>query len=634
MPAASFDRFCDQGAPIRESALTGETALARDLASIELWERSIARSRHRRHLREVGRRTRRRRKGISLAMSAALAGGSVFPQAVGVASAESGSGNVGEASGSATGQAGTFRALLQAGNQGPLVAAVQQRLNNVLPFSHLAVDGVYGPLTRGAVAAFQLRHGLGATGALDARTWATLFDAPVLVLGSARKGNGSASVSLRGGRAHRRQHAAWARRIGTHGRSSTAAGSGVPATGPGGGGLSQSSPPTTEPSTPTITAVLPSGGAPVSSGAAPTLHSAAPTQASTYVLAGGVALPLPRQYIVNGSVDQGVDYSAPGGTPEYAMGSGVIIGEGISGFGPNAPILKITSGPLTGLEVYYGHAGPDLVRVGEHVSAGQQITEVGDGIVGISTGPHLEIGFYPTGSMGSGSRMLSVIDSLLKEHPTGRVWGNNVIHARRDSTARASVSRTAEAPAPSGGAALTSAAAPASTSAQASAPAQPSASAQPSTPTATAAPSPTPTPAAGTPAPTAATAVGAPPSTPVTAPASTPAPATPQASPPTTATTSTPTSAPAPAPAAVPATATATATAPTPAAAPATTATTPTTTTATTPTTPATTTPTTTTATTPTTTTATTPTTTVTTTTAPTPAQTIPAGTTPTAPAS
>jgi len=110
-----------------------------------------------------------------------------------------------------------------------------------------------------------------------------------------------------------------------------------------------------------------------------------------------VALPLPRQYLGGGYVDQGVDYSAPGGTPLFAMGDGVVLQEGIGGFGPDAIVLKITSGPLAGRIIYYGHSGSDLVRVGDHVRAGQQISIVGYGIVGISTGPHLEIGLTPPG---------------------------------------------------------------------------------------------------------------------------------------------------------------------------------------------------------------------------------------------
>lgn len=98
------------------------------------------------------------------------------------------------------------------------------------------------------------------------------------------------------------------------------------------------------------------------------------------------------------SLDQGVDIAAPANTPELAVGSGTIVREGISGFGPNAPVLKLDQ-PINGLDyVYYGHAGPDLVKVGQHVTAGQQITSVGAGIVGISTGPHLELGLSATPS--------------------------------------------------------------------------------------------------------------------------------------------------------------------------------------------------------------------------------------------
>ncbi|HSO98881.1 MAG TPA: M23 family metallopeptidase, partial [Solirubrobacteraceae bacterium] len=194
------------------------------------------------------------------------------------------------------------------------------------------------------------------------------------------------------------------------------------------------------------------------------------------MLANGVALPMPRGYIVGAYVDQGVDYSAPGGTPLYAMGDGVIIGEGISGFGPNAPILQITSGPLKGLEVYYGHAGSDLVSVGQHVSAGQQISHVGYGIVGISTGPHLEIGFYPPGPRGSGSKMLGVINALLHQHPTGRVWGATA-SATRVSADLGATSSSAQAQA-ARSASVTSSHASSATGAEQPAPAAPATAAQ------------------------------------------------------------------------------------------------------------------------------------------------------------
>ncbi len=63
---------------------------------------------------------------------------------------------------------------------------------------------------------------------------------------------------------------------------------------------------------------------------------------------------------------------------------------GIGGFGAWAPVLHLDDGRY----VYYGHAGPgNAVAIGTHVGAGQVIGEVGAGIVGISSGPHLEIGF-------------------------------------------------------------------------------------------------------------------------------------------------------------------------------------------------------------------------------------------------
>lgn len=148
--------------------------------------------------------------------------------------------------------------------------------------------------------------------------------------------------------------------------------------------------------------------------AARAAQATSPSGAAPVSSAGGFTFPLPKRAASAPSAwspDDGVDIAAVGDTPEYAVCSGTIVLHGIGGFGPWAPVLHCDS-PIDGYSyVYYGHAGPEnQLPVGTHVGAGQVMSSIGPGIVGISTGPHLEIGFAdssggPIGPSSAGTMM-------------------------------------------------------------------------------------------------------------------------------------------------------------------------------------------------------------------------------------
>ena len=86
-----------------------------------------------------------------------------------------------------------------------------------------------------------------------------------------------------------------------------------------------------------------------------------------------------------GRSHNGIDIAAPIGTPIHAPLPGEVIASGpASGFGMWVRV-RHDDGTVT----TYGHVNRSLVRVGEQVTAGEEIAEVGNR--GRSTGPHLHM---------------------------------------------------------------------------------------------------------------------------------------------------------------------------------------------------------------------------------------------------
>ncbi|PZS21244.1 MAG: hypothetical protein DLM54_04595 [Acidimicrobiales bacterium] len=122
-----------------------------------------------------------------------------------------------------------------------------------------------------------------------------------------------------------------------------------------------------------------------------------------------------------GRTDQGVDIeTAPVGAAVYSMTDGVVIATpangpvgSATGFGPKYCVIQVTNGSLAGKAIYYGHAYPCSVNVNDHVKAGQRISTLVH-VIGPPGQGHIEIGFWPLGSMSAGAPMRTVIIALGK----------------------------------------------------------------------------------------------------------------------------------------------------------------------------------------------------------------------------
>ncbi|HEX5385107.1 MAG TPA: M23 family metallopeptidase [Gemmatimonadales bacterium] len=88
---------------------------------------------------------------------------------------------------------------------------------------------------------------------------------------------------------------------------------------------------------------------------------------------------------------EGIDVSAPMGSPIEAPAAGTVVSEGYeNGYGNT---LVINHG--YGIETRYAHASRILVKVGQHVHRGERIALVGN--TGLATGPHLHYEVHVNG---------------------------------------------------------------------------------------------------------------------------------------------------------------------------------------------------------------------------------------------
>src|SRR4051795_3925761 len=351
----------------------------RDLASVEVWDRSLERSRRRRVLAAQGRKELARRKQASVAASAALV---ASPSAAAFAAAGSGGGSGSHVSDASSANRAIAPAApahyLRLGSQGPDVVRVQSALAQ-------APDGIFGSRTDAAVRIFQARNGLASDGIVGPKTWGVLFGPHGVSYDPA-----TPQFQFKIQRASRTEEARIRPALAGHGPVAkivlhTTPRSGGDSSGSGGGGGSIGGGHQQASTTP---AVDTTGPAPGQGSTAPV--SAPSTPVSTSCGSSRIVAPV-KNYVVTGVFGEqrpghlhaGIDLAVPYGTPIVAAACGIVTtAESQSGYG-NIVCVKHSSS----LTTCYAHMSRFASRVGQHVHQGQVIGYVGT--TGDATGPHV-----------------------------------------------------------------------------------------------------------------------------------------------------------------------------------------------------------------------------------------------------
>ena len=352
-------------------------AVERDLASVELWEKSLERSVRRRELAERQRRQAPKTKGTAAVMSAALFVSPMLSM-ISAAGAHNGADAAGETS-PGRGVRAVVPTLLREGDTGRMVAAVQRKLA-------VDADGIFGPITRQAVLDFQGRTGLTRTGEVDAKTWQALFRASVSYAADdsviAERIVGEEAGSAPTLRVAARQRVSLPSPDSASGRvapdePASERGADSPSDEPDGTPVSITPPPA-EPPAVEQPAVEPPASTP----------APAPAPAPA---AGCGTLASPVEGTVTGSFGEnrgdhrhaGQDIAAPSGTPVRAVDCGTVTqAADESGYGNIICIQHSAT-----ISTCYAHLSSFETKRGDYVEVGQIIGRVGT--TGNSTGPHL-----------------------------------------------------------------------------------------------------------------------------------------------------------------------------------------------------------------------------------------------------
>ncbi len=497
----------------RPSDLDPYPRFGRDLATLELWDQSLERSKQRRRLEAASRSHRQRRKGTSIAVGAAMLAAPVVPAFAGGSrggSPKGASGQGGRAdtpvdTSSLAAATGGGTQLLRFGDVGPAVTAIQRQVG-------VTADGIFGPITRGAVERFQRDHGLGMTGIVDARTWAALFNGRVLFYDAP----GSRAAAARPAAAPRASVRLVVDRSGSAGAASLD-GTGAVSSDEGDGG----SPPGASGSSassgsgPAESGSGSGGSAPQSSAPAPAKHATpapkqttpvpTPTTSAGGCTSGRIVSPVSGATLTGrfgesrpGHLHAGDDLAVASGTPIHAAQCGTVVQSGAEqGYG-----LMVCIRHAGGITTCYAHMSRTAATVSQQVQAGQVIGYVG--CTGNCTGPHVHFEVRRGGTAVDPAPYLAGTQSIAGTTSTASASHATAASTRRTTTTSAGTSsratvRAAVVRSSATGGVEAGAAAPAVTAAAAQSPAPVAAAAPSAAAPAPAAPAPAAAPAAAQP---------------------------------------------------------------------------------------------------------------------------------------